>query len=73
MDIIDMKAVKKWKKIPKELQRKLLNNVFCVNCTVTTIVDYSLHDEEHGVLLKGKCKKCGRNVARLVKEQVKDE
>lgn len=68
MAIIDVKAAKKWNQVPKDLQRKIIENVFCSDCFVTTIVDYSLRDDPHGVLLKGKCKNCGKAVARLVED-----
>lgn len=32
------------------------------------IVKYTLHDDKFGVLLQGKCKKCGKDVARLVED-----
>ena len=68
MTVIDIKAARKWKEIPKEKQKLLVDNVFCSNCYVTTVVDYSLHDEEHGLILKGKCKQCGENIARLIED-----
>ena len=68
MSIIDLKAAKKWKQVPKDLRRKIINNVFCGECFVTTIVDYTLYDDPHGVLLEGKCKNCGKDVARLVED-----
>ncbi len=43
-------------------------NVFCSTCGVTTIADYTMHDDKLGILLKGKCNKCGKNVARLVED-----
>lgn len=69
MSVIDFKAVKKWKKIPKEIQELLVNSVFCINCGVTTIVDYTIINDKFGVLLKGKCKKCGIDVARMVEDE----
>ncbi|MBY7145027.1 hypothetical protein KFZ56_18580 [Virgibacillus sp. NKC19-3] len=69
MSVTDFKAAQKWSKIPKDIQMRLLSNVFCVNCTETTIIDYDMHDDEHGILLKGKCKKCGEDVARLVEDE----
>ena len=69
ISVIDFKAVQKWNKLPKNVQELLLNNVFCSTCGVTTIVDYSIHNDKFGVLLKGKCKKCGNNVARLVENE----
>ncbi len=66
MSVIDFKAAQKWNQIPKNVQELLINNVFCSNCGVTTLVDYSIHNDKYGVLLNGKCKKCGRDVTRLV-------
>lgn len=66
MSVTDIKALQKWSKIPKDIQEKLIDNVFCTNCHVTTIVDYSLHDDQLGIVLRGKCKKCGKAVARVV-------
>lgn len=69
MSITDINALRKWKKIPKDLQYRLVNNVFCSKCFETTIVDYTLHDDDHGVVLKGKCKTCGKDVARVVEDE----
>lgn len=68
MSVTDMNAMRKWRKIPKDIQHKLINNVFCSTCFNTTIVDYTLHDEKMGILLRGKCKTCGEDVARLVED-----
>ena len=65
---MDIKAIQKWSKIPKHMQKKLLENVFCSTCGVITIVDYSMYDDKAGVLLKGKCKKCNGDVARLIED-----
>lgn len=69
MSVIDFKAAQKWGKLPKNIQELLINNVFCSACGVTTIVDYSINNDKFGVLLKGKCKKCGKGVARLVEDE----
>ena len=68
MSVIDFKAAQKWARVPKNVQELLINNVFCSTCKVTTITDYTLHDDKFGVLLKGKCKNCGGKVARLVED-----
>lgn len=68
MSVTNIEAMRKWKKIPKDFRQKLINNVFCSKCYTTTIVDYTLHNEDAGVLLKGKCKTCGKDVARLVED-----
>ena len=65
---MDIKAIEKWSKIPKHIQKKLLENVFCSACGVTRIVDYSMYDDKAGILIKGKCKKCDKEVARLIED-----
>lgn len=67
--VSDMKALKKWAKAPSNMQQLLINNVFCSKCGVTTIVDYGIHNDRFGVLLKGYCNKCGDSVARLVENE----
>ena len=69
MSVTDIKAAKKWSLIPAHLRQLLLNNVFCAKCGETTIVEYTMHDDKLGILLKGKCKKCGADVARLVEDE----
>jgi hypothetical protein len=66
MSKTDFSALQKWNKIPKDMQRKILDNVFCSNCYVTTIVDYTMSDEKHRIVIRGKCKKCGKDIARVV-------
>lgn len=67
--VSDMKALKKWAKVPSNIQQLLINNVFCSKCGVTTIVDYGIHNDRFGVVLKGFCKKCGGSVARMVEDE----
>jgi len=66
--VSDMKALKKWSKIPPHVQQLLIGNVYCSKCGVTTIVDYGIHDDRFGVVLNGFCKKCGGRVARMVED-----
>ena len=66
MSVIDFKVAQKWNKTPENFQEQLANNVFCNSCKFTTIVNYTIHDDKFGVLLSGKCKKCGKEVARLI-------
>ena len=67
--ISDMKALKKWAKIPHNIQQLLISNVFCSKCGVTTIVDFGIHNDRLGMVLKGHCKKCGGGVARFVEDE----
>ena len=66
--VTDMKALKKWSKIPPHVQQLLIGNVFCSKCGVTTIVDYGIHDDRFGIVLNGFCQKCGGRVARMVED-----
>jgi len=68
MSIVDLEAARKWKKFPKDLQKRFVNNVFCKNCFETTIVDYSIKSKEGGILLEGKCKACHEDVARFIED-----
>ncbi|MDE5414764.1 hypothetical protein [Alkalihalobacterium chitinilyticum] len=68
MSTIDINAIRKWKGIPDDFKQKILSNVFCINCGVTTIINYSIHDDSDGILLKGVCKKCKEPVARCIED-----
>lgn len=65
---LDFKAMQKWNEIPKDMQQRLIDNVFCVNCTVTTVVDYEIKNDKYGIKLIGKCKKCGEPVVRVIED-----
>lgn len=69
MNIIDFQAMKKWSSIPKNMQGMFLRNVFCSNCGVTTIVEYTIKNDKLGIILEGKCKKCGKPVARFIENE----
>ena len=57
----------KWMRIPKNIREKLLNNVWCTNCSdVVRIVEYSIEDDKIGLIIKGKCEICGGKVTRVV-------
>lgn len=62
-----MDANKKWLSIPKDIRNQITKNVFCAHCTdVVTIESFTIEDDQFGIVLKGKCQKCGREVARVV-------
>jgi len=64
----DIEALRRWTAVLEEFRIKVLNNVFCSKCYTTTVVDYSFTAEKGGVLIKGKCCKCGKDVARFVED-----
>lgn len=65
----DFEAIKKWSSISKKMQNRILQNVFCSNCHLTTMVDYTLSSHKFGILLIGKCKNCGEEIARSVEDE----
>lgn len=67
-NISDLNAIKKWSQISSENRQLLLSNVFCSNCKITKIVDYTVQSDKYGIVLKGKCEKCGSDVARLIND-----
>jgi len=66
MSIIDFKAAQKWRQLPPKMQKQLLQHVFCINCGLATITDYTLRDDTYGIIIEAHCDKCGSEVARVV-------
>lgn len=64
----DIEALRKWSKLSIDDKNLLLANVFCSNCFTTTVVNYEIVSRKDGILIQGKCKHCGHNVARTVEE-----
>ena len=62
-------TMRKWTAIPSHFRQKILDNVYCGNCGNTSIVDYRIEDHTLGIVLMGKCKKCGGVVARCVEDE----
>jgi len=61
------RASKIWSSIPYDLQKAILTNVWCSKCSdMTTIVDFNGTVERKDLILRGYCKKCGGEVARLL-------
>ncbi len=58
--------------LPKDKREMLLSNVWCGHCgDVTTIVDYDVKTDSNPLFLcylEGKCKKCGKNVCRVIEK-----
>lgn len=69
-NISDIDAMRKWNGIPEDIRKKLLQNVYCRSCGVTTIApDYTITQKKGlGIFLNGKCVKCGQNVCRVIEE-----
>ncbi|MCM2532736.1 hypothetical protein NDK43_10510 [Neobacillus pocheonensis] len=66
-EVFSFAANKKWLSIPEITRRKLESNVWCGSCSgVTQIEKYSVKESQSGILLQGKCKKCGHDVVRSI-------
>lgn len=61
------KAMQRFNQIPDEMKSKILSNVYCSQCKdMVTIVNFEGIMEGDDLILKGKCKNCSGNVARLI-------
>jgi len=59
-----------WEAIPGDIRLRILNNVWCANCSqVTGIGNISGKVEKGDLILKGVCTRCGGNVARLIENE----
>jgi hypothetical protein len=66
-EVISFSANKKWLSIPAEMRQKLERNVWCGHCTdVVQIEQFIVKEIKAGIVLEGKCKKCGNGVARVI-------
>jgi len=63
-------AAKRWEQIPQETQARILANVWCGNCarSVEIFLETAEIEGKH-LILKGKCKVCGKNVCRVVEPE----
>ena len=66
-EVVSFFANKKWLAIPAAIRKELERNVWCGNCSdVVQIVNFTVQDSPPGIVLKGKCKNCGKDVARFI-------
>ena len=69
-NISDIAALRKWNSIQEDIRKKLLQNVYCGSCGVTTIAPgYTItYKKGLGIQLNGTCVKCGRDVCRVIED-----
>jgi hypothetical protein len=66
-EVVSFSANKNWLAIPAAIRKELEGNVWCGNCSeVVQIVNYVVQDSPPSIVLKGKCKNCGKDVARFI-------
>jgi len=69
-DTFTPEARSRWEKIPEWAQKKILDNVFCAKCLGSiTIILETAEMKGKDLILKGKCKKCGKGVCRVVEPE----
>lgn len=67
--IISYAAMNKRLKIPEDARQKYISNVWCGRCLgMTTIKDFSVHLDTHGIILQGNCSNCGHQIARFIEK-----
>jgi hypothetical protein len=60
-------ANKKWLAIPQEVRLMMVRNVFCGHCRGSVQMEkYMIKDFHDSIVLEGKCKNCGNEVARVI-------
>lgn len=66
-DSASFEANKKWLSIPADFRQMLIRNVFCGHCLDTVQIEkYIIKDFRDTIVLEGKCKTCGNEVARVI-------
>lgn len=59
-----------WKAIAPQIQKQLMDNVWCTNCLgVTTITNFKGYVEDGDLVLTGSCAKCGGKVTRVIENE----
>jgi hypothetical protein len=68
--IFTPEAQRRWDKVPKWAQEKILNNVFCGGCLGSVPINLRTGKMKKDLLvLNGTCKICGKNIARVVEPE----
>ena len=63
----DPEAKKKWNSITPADQQMFLNNAWCTQCSnVTELKEPTFENVSQDLLIKGHCKTCNFDVARLI-------
>jgi len=69
-DAFTPQALLRWKKIPEWARKKILDNVFCGRClSSVTILLETAEMNGNDLILRGKCKQCGKDVCRVVEPE----
>jgi hypothetical protein len=70
MGVPEVPSKKIWEAITGNIQIKILNNVWCVQCRKESSIGNLTGKIESGMLvLRGSCTKCGGDVARVIENE----
>jgi hypothetical protein len=69
-DTFSPQALHRWEEIPEWARKKILDNVFCSRClgSVTILLETAKMNGKD-LILRGKCKHCGKDICRLVEPE----
>jgi hypothetical protein len=63
-------ARKRWNQIPEVIRKDIMDNVWCSRCSAVTAIE--LREgvmERRSLVLRGVCKRCGGEVARVIEPE----
>jgi hypothetical protein len=64
---LTLSAKKRWEQIPERVRKDILENVWCSQCRSTVALQLrEAHVSKGSLVLRGTCKKCGSEAARVV-------
>ena len=67
--VSSLRAERVWRSIPKEMQKRVLQNVWCSACSSSReMADHKLLVQQNMVALEGKCLTCGEQCIRFIEE-----
>jgi len=69
-DTFTPEAQRRWKEIPEWARKKIIDNVYCGRCLGSvTILLGTAEMNGKALILRGKCKKCGKDVCPVVESE----
>ncbi len=63
-------AKKRWQQIPEKTRKDILDNIWCRRCEAGSSMQLKAGAiEDRCLVLRGTCKRCGSNIARLIESE----
>ena len=68
-NVTELAAWRRWQVLPEGTRDRIVANVFCTGCGVTSFAPgWTIKRIGSGLILEGTCSSCGRSVARVIEE-----